>query len=81
MKNHIMVAVSYLNSGDTQQAKDYLSGVLDNLNRNPMSHFQHLTITERESLREMKIKGVSLRKIAAKLARNVVLCSNFSHKS
>lgn len=33
MKNHIMVAVSYLNSGDTQQAKDYLSAVLDNLNK------------------------------------------------
>lgn len=33
MKNHIMVAVSYLNNGDTQQAKDYLSVVLDNLNK------------------------------------------------
>lgn len=33
MKNHIMVAVSYLNNGDTQQAKDYLSAVLDNLNK------------------------------------------------
>ena len=33
MKNHIMVAVSYLNNGDTMQAKDYLSAVLDNLNK------------------------------------------------
>lgn len=33
MKNHIMVAVSYLNSGDIEQAKDYLSDVLDNLNK------------------------------------------------
>lgn len=33
MKNHIMVAVSYLNSGDFKQAESYLSGVLDNLNK------------------------------------------------
>lgn len=33
MKNHIMVAVSYLNSGDFEQAEGYLSGVLDNLNK------------------------------------------------
>lgn len=33
MKNHILVAVSYLNNGETEQAKDYLSDVLDNLNK------------------------------------------------
>lgn len=33
MKNHIMVAVSYLNNGELEQAKDYLSDVLDNLNK------------------------------------------------
>ena len=33
MKNHIMVAVSYLNNGEIEQAKNYLSDVLDNLNK------------------------------------------------
>lgn len=33
MKNHILVAVSYLNSGETEKAKDYLSDVLDHLNK------------------------------------------------
>lgn len=33
MKNHIMVAVSYLNNGELEQAKNYLSDVLDNLNK------------------------------------------------
>ncbi len=33
MKNHIMVAVSYLNSGEVEQAKNYLSDVLDILNK------------------------------------------------
>lgn len=33
MKNHVLVAVSYLNSGETEQAREYLSGVLDNLNK------------------------------------------------
>ena len=33
MKNHIMVIASHLNSGETEQAKEYLSVVLDNLNR------------------------------------------------
>ncbi len=33
MKNHILVAVSYLNNGETEKAKDYLSDVLDNLNK------------------------------------------------
>lgn len=33
MKNHIMVIASYLNSGEIEQAKEYLSVVLDNLNR------------------------------------------------
>lgn len=33
MKNHIMVIASYLNNGEIEQAKEYLSVVLDNLNR------------------------------------------------
>lgn len=33
MKNHILVAVSYLNNGETEKARDYLSEVLDNLNK------------------------------------------------
>lgn len=33
MKNHIMVIASYLNNGEVGKAKDYLSVVLDNLNR------------------------------------------------
>lgn len=33
MKNHIMVIASHLNNGEIDEAKDYLSVVLDNLNR------------------------------------------------
>lgn len=33
MKNHIMVIASHLNNGELDEAKDYLSVVLDNLNR------------------------------------------------
>lgn len=33
MKNHIMVSVSYINNGEIEQAKNYLSDVLDNLNK------------------------------------------------
>ena len=33
MKNHIMVIASYLGNGETDEAKEYLSVVLDNLNR------------------------------------------------
>ena len=33
MRNHIMVIASYLSSGETQQAKEYLSVVLDKLDR------------------------------------------------
>ncbi|MBQ9673039.1 MAG: sensor histidine kinase [Ruminococcus sp.] len=33
MKNHIMVIASHLNNGELDEAKDYLSIVLDNLNR------------------------------------------------
>ena len=33
MKNHIMVIASHLNNGEIEQAKAYLSVVLDNLNR------------------------------------------------
>lgn len=33
MKNYIMVAVSYINNGEIEQAKSYLSDVLDNLNK------------------------------------------------
>ena len=33
MKNHVMVIASYLNSGETEQAKEYLSVVLDKLDR------------------------------------------------
>ncbi len=33
MKNHIMVIASYLNNGEVDQAKEYLSVVLDKLNR------------------------------------------------
>ena len=33
MKNHILVIASHLNSGELDEAKDYLSVVLDNLNR------------------------------------------------
>ncbi len=33
MKNHILVAVSYLNNGEVEQSKNYLSQVLDNLNK------------------------------------------------
>ena len=33
MKNHIMVIASHLNSGEIDEAKEYLSVVLDNLNR------------------------------------------------
>lgn len=33
MKNHIMVIASYLGNGKTDEAKEYLSVVLDNLNR------------------------------------------------
>lgn len=33
MKNHIMVIASQLNNGELDEAKDYLSVVLDNLNR------------------------------------------------
>lgn len=33
MKNHIMVAVSYLNNGEIEQAANYLSDVLDILNK------------------------------------------------
>lgn len=33
MKNHIMVIASYLNNNETDNAKEYLSVVLDNLNK------------------------------------------------
>lgn len=33
MRNHIMVIASYLSSGETEQAKEYLSVVLDKLDR------------------------------------------------
>lgn len=33
MKNHIMVIAAHLNNGEIEEAKDYLSVVLDNLNR------------------------------------------------
>ena len=33
MKNHIMVIASYLNNNEIESAKDYLSVVLDNLNK------------------------------------------------
>lgn len=33
MKNHIMVLVSYLNNNEIESAKEYLSVVLDNLNK------------------------------------------------
>lgn len=36
-----------------------------------MSHYQHLTIDERESIQEMKLKGFSCRKIAEILKRSV----------
>ena len=33
MKNHIMVIASYLNDGEYEEAKDYLSKIADNLNK------------------------------------------------
>ena len=35
-----------------------------------MSHYQHLTIKERESLWEYRIKGESIREIARQLGRS-----------
>ena len=32
MKNHLMVTLSYLNDGDTEAAKTYISGILNKLN-------------------------------------------------
>ena len=32
MRNHLMVLASYINSGDLENARDYISGILDKLN-------------------------------------------------
>ena len=37
----------------------------------PMSHYQHLTISERESIWENKLAGKSLREIARQTGRSV----------
>jgi chromosome segregation ATPase len=32
MRNHLMVLASYINSGDMENAREYISGILDKLN-------------------------------------------------